>query len=152
MYLNDYLQTLDPNQIVAIGTKSGEGFLYIEKAGDTESISKRFKNYLKNIMSGLEYKQALIKELFVNPPKLTGDLDADWPVISERCDLIQSTHWRMCWDREYIRDFTPVLGREVLEDYDRSIDDAIVVIVDGDEHGTFWFHEEYLEVYPVKEG
>ncbi len=149
MILNDYLKTLDPNQIVAIGAKYGEGFLYIEKAGNTDAISKRFKDCLRNMQSGVSYKAALLTSLFINAPELTGNLDVDYPVMVKRCDLIRNTSYSLEWQREYCENFVPVLEREVLEDYDRSIDGAIVVLIEGIENGSYWLHDEYLEVYPV---
>ena len=151
MTLNDYMLTLDSNQIVAIGT-SGSGFVYIGEVWDINAISKRFKSYNKNAQSNIKYKYALLKHLFENPPELTGEPNIDFDVIAKRCELMAETNWKLGMERDYIERYIPVFDREVLETYDRVVDDALVIIIEGSERGNYWTLDEYRAVYPNAEG
>lgn len=147
MKLNEYLQTLENESIVAIGIKGGSGFIYIGEVGNTELIEKVFTDYLHKVGKRLYKNEQTLKDLVTKPVTLSDELESDNKKVHAYADKITKVYGTIKNCEQYIKGFRPVLEREVIEDYHKEVDDCKAVIIEGSESGGFWFKAEFDNKY-----
>lgn len=141
MKLKDYLETLEDDEIVAIGVERryNSGFAYISKARNYDLIEKAFEDHLKNVQRKLRRKLAELNRLMV--------LKKDQYDILEQAEKICSAYQMAEGYKEYIDTYISPLEREVIETYDKYYDDATAIIIKGKEAGMFYLKEEFDKKY-----
>lgn len=126
MKLRDYLKTLPDNTIVAIAPAKGTGFVYIGTAGDTAMINLVFDDLIKQ--ARIKYKE------YQRRAELAGVVTG----YNYQHNVSAASKWQT-----YIKIAIPLLDREVLSTYNKDVDNALCVKVEGNESGKFWLKSEF---------
>lgn len=141
--LADYLKTLDEDQIVAIGAKNGNGFVYIGKAGEQEFITKCFNDYLSNRKRKLkDYKEKLNQIVFKSPKMRDDDDNIEDAIYRYALSISKLTNC-IAKHENYINTYEPVFNRKVRNSYTKDVDNCLAIIIDGFEDDGFWFKSEF---------
>lgn len=139
MKLKTYLKTLRSDEVIAIGASNGSAYLYIDKAGYTDTISSIFDDYLKRTKGWKdEYYRRACKAV------VNGIGDNETPL--SRAKYISGLYNAYKTAEKYIKEFVPVMSRNVTDAYTK-VDGLQVVIVSGSESGTYWDKEEWDKNY-----
>lgn len=138
MKLRERLGKCDPEQIVAIGSKSGSGFLYIGEAGNLPDISKAYDNHLSSRKRALKLQEHAI----VNLVKSIDDVETAEDVMN-KASKIYHKYSGYLELKKYIKSYKPVMERSAVNIYERESEPCLNVMVSGTEHGQFWTKDEY---------
>lgn len=145
----EFLGTIDEEQIVAIGPKNGNSFVYIGKAGNTELIEKCFEDVRCNTIERVDYAKTNLESLVLNPPVIKDQEEKD-DIIRSRAALISSKLRIIESGERYLKGYIPAFKRNVEENYVRDCpgcENELVILVGGTENGRFWFRSEFEKVY-----
>lgn len=145
--LKDFLETLKRDRIVAIGAAGGDSFLYIGEAGNMELIEKCYTNYLAKTKKRLSANMIKLKNLILNPPVMGEDEEENKKAIKYCANIIGRLDRAIDRNIKYINTYQPVMDRMVKEFYQREVDNALVILIDGLESGEFWFKSEFDKKY-----
>lgn len=143
MNLKDYLGTIDPEQIVAIGSKNGTGFIYIGKAGDKDFINECFDKCLSNANRRLEDYRYKLERLVFDAPKVGANKRKTRENICKYVERICSLRNGINDNNTYINNYIPVLARDVIETYAKDNDNCLAIIINGQEENGFWLKSEF---------
>ena len=148
--LREYLETLDEDCRVAIGCKSGTGFLYIGEAGNTELILRAFEDYRETVKERMNKAKGIINYHIMNPPALTGETDEEnFDIILRRASYITENARSYLRSEKYIKGFISPMNRPVRERYHKDVDDCIAILIRGHEEGPYWTKSEFDADYKV---
>lgn len=118
MKLREYLQNMDPEEKICIGTENGGGWLYF----GVPSVSS-----VENCFGRYHSRQASTK----------------WYYENERHDTGGYFKSLCAWLDDDAESFLE-LDRDVVETYCKSYDECTAIIIEGYELGKYWTEEEYL--------
>lgn len=148
MKLRQFLNETNVDRIVAIGPKNGNSYCYIGVAGDVDLIEKAYEDYHNNVADRQSRLEVELRSLMVtNPVKLTGDEAVDDVALYERGCTIGRVANGLSNCNAYLLNYKPIMEREVIDCYEKDVDDCLAIIVSGTENGAFWFKEEFDEKY-----
>jgi hypothetical protein len=142
MTLQEYMNNLEDDKIVAIGSKSQYFFIGTKEEfeEDIDKIDKILaddrQRYLQDALVTIEN----IKKLQYEEGMGTYDF-AEKLIHSGRA--LKSALTRKENLKKAIRDYKPIRDREVIDEYESITENVTRVIVPGYEQGTFWFRDEY---------
>ena len=163
--LRELLRTTDKDTVVHIGTRKGSGFFFIGlpsefnvKAHDQATIHS-----LKAAI--MTYKETLDNmDTYIVPKVALPFFMADDESVDSYCNACLRAHDRLnkialdivgqantikAIQRKLkkaataLSTFVSYGEREVADTYDRLQGDGIVVIIEGEEQGFYWFRDEY---------
>lgn len=143
--LKDYLNSLNPETVVAIGAKNGSGFVYFGPAGDGLLVRRDFQAYYESCKDKIEGRQHNIYTMMTNPMRF----DPDTPVKEKKIlalNRAESVYLIMASIRimeSYIKNYSDPLERPVLDTCTKFVDKCEAVIIEGEERGGYWFRSEY---------
>lgn len=146
--LLEVLETFDKKQIVAIGPKSGTGFVYIGEAGDTKMITKAYSDYLRKVKKTYTKAKGNLEYLVSNPLNLDDmdEKDRNEKILNRGKAVHDAYRTFMNSDR-YIKTYVDPFEREVAETYHKEVDNCTAIIIKGTETGDFWDLSEFEKKY-----
>lgn len=138
MALDDVIDKLPDDEVIHIG--SDTGFFFADcKAEFYRDVDQIEKNYLqtahKRLKENLNRIQNLTKEFRKKK--------VNFAEAKEIVKKIGDANERAQCNEKYLSEFETILGRKVIDIYDRIQKDGICIIVTGSENGKYWFREEY---------
>lgn len=136
MNLKEFMEGMPGDRILYVGSKSA--FMV---AGFKNSVLEEIPKMDKKLLDTAEKKRKEILASYRNAQRKFG----------KQHDITKSLHSQYVG----IKDPMPIMEREVLDSYERQTEDAINILVTGDESGNIWsihekekfeieFHEEEL--------
>lgn len=173
MKLKDFLETIDKDELVAIGALTS--YLYFgaphnykeieelskKSLNDSKALISSYKAVLKNIPNKRTEMENSLKDLLRtcktvtigNSPdkmkeKMFFDLEEGVKDAVNKSAGLENKKCHLINKitklENYVNKFTPFLDREVITSYRQTASDyAYVIIIEGSEHGGFWTKDEY---------
>lgn len=134
----DEVISIFPNDVV-LHIGSNTCFMFIgskeEYEKDIESVSKSLINDSKKLFKKNKKKYEKAKG-YIDDPKYKND-------IKRNKETMEWSKKQMNNYKMYIDSFVPLSKRKILDVYPRTQRDGIIIIIEGDEIGSFWTKEEY---------
>ena len=146
--LKDFLDGLDGDKKIAIGTKEGSCFLIFCTAKETDKIETVFKDYRNAMKKSIPSKRLKLRNLLENPIRLSSkdSVERQTSIMKARVRKIDHAMSSLDYAKSFAsKSYQPIMKREVLEFYPRYCDDYYVIIVSGKENGKFWNESDQSE-------
>ena len=143
MKLKNYLAKLDDKQIVSIGAKNGNSYMYIGEAGNVKLICSLFEAYRDSVVKRLGKLEKKEQTLAMTIPKMEYDQTENENRIHKFAKEIAMNYMNIENNKAYLRNYVDPLKREVVETGNRDQEEGIRVIISGQENGKFWFKSEF---------
>ena len=123
MTLKEFIRSTDRD--LKVGCVEGSNFIYVGNAKDLDgkSVDKANIKNLRVRLSGAKAKRK--KGYYVKLRGITYKAD----------DLIAKAE-------KELETYKPVESREVLETFESQIEDAVIVMIDGSDAGSYWLLSE----------
>ena len=144
--LNDVLKSIDTEKLVAIGTYDGHGLIYIGE-NDEFKLNLVFDDIITARQITLSKYKAHLATISNPTAQLPNEPIARERIIKSRKSRIRRLKSLIRKHSIYCQTFTPFMNREALQIYHRDFDGAIVIIITGEERGSFWFRTEFDKKY-----
>jgi len=157
--LKEFLETLEPEQVVYIGTEGGGGFMFCSPASkfkdDAEKIDKDNIEKLKFLINKAHRVRRIVGDKITFLKKVANDesstkdgrlkaINRELPRLEDNIVVLCNSLSKLYNFEKSLENYIPLGDREVVESYERLQKDGLVVMVEGVENGSYWFVEEYL--------
>ena len=147
MKLKNYLAKLDDKQIVSIGAKNGNSYMYIGEAGNVNLICSLFEEYHNSVVKHLVELEKNEQTMVMTIPELEYDQTKNKNRIHKYAKGIALNYMNIENNKAYLRNYVDPLKRDVVETENRDQEKGIRVIITGQEKGRFWFKSEFDKQY-----
>ena len=147
MKLKNYLAKLDDKQIVSIGAKNGNSYMYIGEAGNVNLICSLFEEYHNSVVTHLVELEKDEQTMVMTIPELEDDQTENKNRIHNYAKGIALNYMNIENNKAYLRNYVDPLKRDVVETENRDQEKGIRVIITGQEKGRFWFKSEFDKQY-----
>lgn len=132
MTLGEVLQVMNPDSVVAIGSKVA--FIFIETVQeflqDSSKIDKHCKEKIEYGIFKTRYEMEQIRFSTMFSP-------------AEKEIAIKAREKSITRRQKQLEHYVPLIDRAVKDIYDKDLDEATAIIVTGSEVGDYWFKSEY---------
>lgn len=151
--LVNFLENLDPNTMVYVGCKNGNGWLYIETAenvlNNLDKVDSKICQDAKRKVANAQEKLEVIPAFIVDTQNLIKKCDdkeklklLKAKIAKYETEFVSAFETRKLW-RPYVNCWTKLGYREVVDTYNHTSDIAgIAILIEGMDLGSLWFYNE----------
>ena len=140
MKLEEFLKTLDENEMVHLGTEKGSMWIAIEPAGvlltKLDKLNKEMKrdntNRLKNARENVKWRSTRL---------LYASDESEREELTHKLEVAKKYEQKY---KEHLKNWVAPKDREVVNTYEHTFEVAgTSVEIDGFEYGKYWSRDEY---------
>lgn len=148
--LSEFLENCTEERI-AIGTNHGGSFLYFGPP-DIEAVKEAFEEYTDKkhdqLISNYHKLEAM---MFTKPNFIRTYDDSEYEIgmkLMDRAHIMSNLYIAINstekWFATYVDSFNK-LDRDVVDNYQKKVDDCVAVIIDGTEQGPYMLYDEFVD-------
>lgn len=145
MKLKKYLESIEDGLDICVGSKTG--YVYFGKKGDGSVIVDRFYEHKRKTRKYLEKTNEELLNLMTAEYDKNLTSDELMKEVREKAIAVSQMLYRINQYEKFIKGYENPMNREVINVYQKEVDNCFAIIISGDEAGDFWLKSEYDAKY-----